>query len=84
MLTNELWTASFQNPWGPTQYESYELLEEFPTYSFHKHENTSEGASFLKREIVPGSNSQFDIELYDWNQAEWNRTSTASYSGGFA
>ena len=85
MLTNELFTpGSNYYDSGPNQYVSYNLLSAFPQYSFHNYMNTKEGVAIFKRDVIPGSDSKFDIEMYGWNETVWNEINIASYSGGFA
>lgn len=42
------------------------------------------GWLFFKRDVIPRSDSRFDIEMYGWNETVWNEINIASYSGGFA
>ena len=71
MLTNELWTASFQNPWGPNEFVSYSLLYHWPTYVMHKHKNTSEGATFLYRDVAAGTDTHIGVEVYGGGADDW-------------
>lgn len=71
--------------WGPSQFVSYQLINRWPSYFYHRHNNINLGANFPTREVEVGKDNTWWLGTYDVGKTdEYVRLTFASYSWGFA